>query len=109
MNTYARLPVAFTSGQGAYLQAEDGKQYLDGLTGLAVVGVGHANQRVAEAIARQAQTLTHTSNLYEFQWTGETLASPVFGCAAIGNTETWVLRNDDPAPGQMLLYWVTAR
>jgi acetylornithine aminotransferase len=65
MNTYARLPVAFTSGKGAYLQDADGKQYLDGLTGLAVVGLGHANPRVAAAIAAQANTLTHTSNLYE--------------------------------------------
>lgn len=65
MNTYARLPVAFVSGNGAYLTDADGKQYLDGLTGLAVVGVGHANAAVADAIANQAHTLTHTSNLYE--------------------------------------------
>ena len=65
MNTYARLPVAFASGEGAYLTDTDGKQYLDGLTGLAVVGLGHADPTVAEAIAEQAKTLTHTSNLYE--------------------------------------------
>lgn len=65
MNTYARLPVAFASGQGAYLTDTDGKQYLDGLTGLAVVGLGHADPTVADAIAEQAKTLTHTSNLYE--------------------------------------------
>ncbi len=65
MNTYARLPVAFISGKGAYLQDADGKEYLDGLTGLAVVGVGHANPAVAAAVAEQAYTLTHTSNLYE--------------------------------------------
>ncbi|MEE2782987.1 MAG: aspartate aminotransferase family protein [Pseudomonadota bacterium] len=65
MSTYARLPVAFASGKGAYLTDTKGKQYLDGLTGLAVVGLGHADPTVAEAIATQAQTLTHTSNLYE--------------------------------------------
>ena len=65
MNTYARLPVAFASGQGAYLTDTKGKQYLDGLTGLAVVGLGHADPTVADAIAEQAKTLTHTSNLYE--------------------------------------------
>ena len=65
MNTYARLPVAFASGQGAYLTDTEGKQYLDGLTGLAVVGLGHADPTVADAIAEQAKTLTHTSNLYE--------------------------------------------
>lgn len=65
MNTYARLPVAFTSGKGAYLEDTEGKRYLDGLTGIAVVGIGHANPRVAKAVAEQANTLTHTSNLYE--------------------------------------------
>lgn len=65
MNTYARLPVAFASGKGAYLVDTEGKRYLDGLTGLAVVGVGHANPRVANAITLQANTLTHTSNLYQ--------------------------------------------
>ena len=65
MNTYARLPVAFVSGEGAYLQDGDGKQYLDGLCGLAVTGLGHAHPRVAAALADQAGTLTHTSNLYE--------------------------------------------
>lgn len=65
MNTYARLPIAFASGSGAYLTDSEGKQYLDGLTGLAVVGLGHAHPRVAQAISNQATTLTHTSNLYE--------------------------------------------
>ena len=65
MNTYARLPVAFTAGHGAYLQDAEGKEYLDALTGIAVVGVGHANPHVAQAISKQANTLTHTSNLYE--------------------------------------------
>ncbi|MEM7002558.1 MAG: aspartate aminotransferase family protein [Pseudomonadota bacterium] len=65
MNTYARLPVAFVSGSGAYLTDSDGKRYLDGLTGLAVTGLGHAHPHVAEALAKQAQSLTHTSNLYE--------------------------------------------
>ena len=65
MNTYQRLPVAFAKGQGAYLQDGDGKRYLDALTGLAVCGLGHAHPGVAEAVARQARTLTHSSNLYE--------------------------------------------
>ncbi len=65
MNTYARLPVAFASGEGTYLLDTQGNRYLDGLSGIAVVGVGHANPRVADAIAQQAKTLTHTSNLYE--------------------------------------------
>ncbi len=65
MDTYARLPVAFTRGDGAYLQDASGKRYLDGLCGLAVCGLGHAHPRVAQAIAEQASVLMHTSNLYE--------------------------------------------
>ena len=65
MNTYGRMPVNFVSGAGSYLTDSDGKTYFDGLTGIAVCGLGHAHPRVAEALAHQAQTLLHTSNLYE--------------------------------------------
>ena len=65
MNTYARLPVGFTKGHGSYLEDEHGKKYLDALTGIAVVGLGHAHPKVASALADQAKTLTHTSNLYQ--------------------------------------------
>ena len=65
MNTYKRLPVAFVRGEGAYLEDAEGKRYLDALTGLAVCGLGHAHPAVAQAVAVQAGTLTHTSNLYE--------------------------------------------
>ena len=65
MNTYARLPVGFTKGEGSYLEDEHGKKYLDALTGIAVVGLGHAHPKVASALAGQAKTLTHTSNLYQ--------------------------------------------
>jgi predicted acetylornithine/succinylornithine family transaminase len=64
MQTYARLPVAFVRGAGTRLWDTDGKEYLDFLAGLAVVSLGHANPEVAEAIATQASTLVHTSNLY---------------------------------------------
>ena len=62
MNTYARLPVGFAKGEGSYLEDEHGKKYLDALTGIAVVGLGHAHPKVASALADQAKTLTHTSN-----------------------------------------------
>jgi acetylornithine aminotransferase len=64
MNTYARLPVAFVSGTGARLTDEYVQSYLDALSGIAVCGQGHAHPVVAEAIAEQARTLIHTSNLY---------------------------------------------
>lgn len=64
MPTYARIPVAFVRGEGSYVYDSNGKRYLDGLTGIAVCGLGHAHPKVADAIARQASTLLHTSNLY---------------------------------------------
>jgi len=64
MQTYARLPVSFERGQGAYLEDTNGKRYFDALTGLAVAGLGHAHPRVTAAIAEQAGRVLHTSNLY---------------------------------------------
>ncbi|HET9699962.1 MAG TPA: aspartate aminotransferase family protein [Burkholderiales bacterium] len=64
MNTYARLPVAFVRGEGCWLWDEQGRRYLDALSGIAVAGVGHCHPRLAKALAEQAATLIHTSNLY---------------------------------------------
>jgi acetylornithine/N-succinyldiaminopimelate aminotransferase len=65
MPTYARLPVAFVRGEGAWLWDEAGKKYLDALAGIAVSGLGHAHPRLVQAIADQAAKVIHTSNLYE--------------------------------------------
>jgi acetylornithine/N-succinyldiaminopimelate aminotransferase len=62
--TYNRLPVAFERGEGAWLWDTEGRRYLDALSGIAVCGLGHAHPKVAAAIADQARTLIHTSNLY---------------------------------------------
>ncbi len=64
MNTYGRLPVSFVKGDGCYLYDEQGRRYLDALTGIAVCGLGHSHPAVAKAISEQASTLMHTSNLY---------------------------------------------
>ena len=64
MNTYARLPVAFTHGEGVWLYDDTGKRYLDALSGIAVNTLGHAHPRLVKAIAEQAGKLIHTSNLY---------------------------------------------
>lgn len=64
MQTYGRLPVRFVRGDGAWLEDEAGERYLDGLSGIAVCGLGHAHPAVAAAVAEQARTLVHTSNLY---------------------------------------------
>jgi acetylornithine/N-succinyldiaminopimelate aminotransferase len=64
MNTYARQPVAFVRGEGAYLWDESGKRYLDAVAGVAVNGLGHAHPNLVKAIADQAAMLIHSSNLY---------------------------------------------
>jgi len=64
MNTYARLPVTFVKGEGAWLTDDQGKRYLDALSGIAVCSLGHAHPAVAQALCEQGQTLVHTSNLY---------------------------------------------
>ena len=64
MQTYGRLPVAFVRGEGAILWDSEGHRYLDFLSGLAVTSIGHAHPNVAAAIAEQAKTLLHISNLY---------------------------------------------
>ena len=64
MNTYARQPVAFVRGEGAYLWDESGKRYLDAVAGVAVNGLGHGHPKLVKAICEQAATLIHSSNLY---------------------------------------------
>lgn len=64
MSTYARLPVVFTRGEGAWLWDTNDKKYLDAFSGVAVCGLGHAHPAVADALCKQAQQLIHTSNWY---------------------------------------------
>ena len=62
-NTYARMPVALVRGDGAWLFDDQGRRYLDALSGIAVCSLGHAHPRLAEVIADQARTLIHTANI----------------------------------------------
>lgn len=64
MNTYARLPVAFSHGEGSRITDTEGHQYLDALAGIAVNTLGHAHPKLVAAIAAQAGRVLHTSNLY---------------------------------------------
>ena len=65
MNTYARLPVAFSHGDGSWVTDTDGKIYLDALSGIAVSTLGHNHPELVAAIAAQAGRLLHSSNLYQ--------------------------------------------
>ena len=65
MNTYARLPLAFTHGEGVWLWDSNGKRYLDALSGIAVNTLGHAHPRLTSALSAQINKLIHVSNLYQ--------------------------------------------
>lgn len=64
MPTYGRFPVALAKGHGSRVWDEDGGEYLDFSTGIAVNSLGHAHPALVAAIAAQAANLAHTSNLY---------------------------------------------
>ena len=62
--TYARFPLALVRGEGTRVWDEDGRSYLDFTSGIAVNALGHAHPALQKALATQAATLVHTSNLY---------------------------------------------
>lgn len=64
MPVFGPPQIMFVRGRGTELWDSDGKRYLDFLGGLAVIGLGHANPVVAEAISAQANELLHVSNLF---------------------------------------------
>ena len=64
MPTYGPPSVEFVRGEGSWLWDLQGTKYLDLLSGLAVTSLGHAHPEVADAVAAQAQTLLHVSNLF---------------------------------------------
>lgn len=86
MNTYARLPVTFSHGEGCRITDTDGKEYLDALSGIAVSTLGHAHPRLVAAIAAQAGRMLHTSNLYRIA-EQEQLADKL--CALSGMAEVF--------------------
>ena len=64
MPTYPPPAVTFVRGEGSWLWDDEGRRYLDLLSGLAVTSLGHAHPVVARALCDQSQTLLHTSNLF---------------------------------------------
>ena len=71
LQVYKRNPVVFERGRGCYLFDGEGRGYLDLISGVGVAALGHANPRLAAALADQAATLLHTSNLYYHPLQGE--------------------------------------
>jgi len=65
--TYARYPIRLVRGKGSRLWDDQGKEYLDFMSGLAVTNLGHAPDRVREALVRQLGELWHVSNLFHIE------------------------------------------
>ncbi|MCU6708413.1 acetylornithine transaminase [Paenibacillus sp. J5C_2022] len=63
--TYARYPIALVKGEGSWLWDDKGNKYLDFMSGIAVTNLGHAPQRVKEALVQQLDQLWHVSNLFQ--------------------------------------------
>ena len=64
VSTYRRAPIVLVRGKGVFAYDADGREYLDLISGVGVAALGHANPGLAAAIADQAQTLIHCSNLF---------------------------------------------
>jgi predicted acetylornithine/succinylornithine family transaminase len=90
MATYPPPPVTFVRGEGSYLVDTDGRRYLDCLSGLAVTSLGHAHPAVADALATQASTLLHVSNLFGTEPGPE-----------VARTLDWLVGDGEPAGGQV--------
>lgn len=84
MPTYARNPVTFERGEGAWLWCTAGRRYFDALAGIAVCNLGHAHPAVASAVCEQAGRLVHTSNLYGIRLQEE-LATALCGLSGLDN------------------------
>jgi acetylornithine/N-succinyldiaminopimelate aminotransferase len=84
MNTYHRLPVTFTRGEGAWLVDVQGKKYLDFSSGIAVNCLGHGHPALVAAIRDQAAALIHTCNYYQSDVSVAFAEALVAACAGAG-------------------------
>jgi predicted acetylornithine/succinylornithine family transaminase len=71
LQTYRRTPITFVRGEGVRLFDSEGREYLDLLSGIGVASLGHAHPGLTHAIADQAATLLHTSNIFYHPLQGE--------------------------------------
>jgi len=70
LGNYNRAPINIVRGEGCYLYDDQGKRYLDFIGGIAVCALGHCHPWISQAIAEQARTLVHASNLYNHEPAG---------------------------------------
>jgi len=71
LQVYRRAPLVFESGRGCALFTREGDRYLDLISGIGVASLGHSHPILSRAIAEQAATLVHTSNLFHHPLQGE--------------------------------------
>ncbi|CAN5256024.1 aspartate aminotransferase family protein [soil metagenome] len=84
MNTYGRLPIALSHGQGCRVWDVNGKSYLDALGGIAVNTVGHNHPRLVAALCDQIGKIIHSSNYYHVPLQ-ETLAAKLVALSGLEN------------------------
>ena len=84
MNTYGRLPIAMSHGQGAWLWDVNGRKYLDGLGGIAVNTLGHNHPKLVPALQEQIAKLIHCCNYYHVPGQ-EALASELVALSGMSN------------------------
>lgn len=71
MRTFGRSPVEFVEGKGMLLYDDEGREYLDFLSGIGVTSLGHCHPRLVSAVADQAAKLMHVSNYFYIEKRGE--------------------------------------
>ena len=71
MHTFGRKPVEFVRGEGMRLWDDEGKEYLDFLSGIGVISLGHCHPALVKALQDQAAKLMHVSNYYYIEGRGE--------------------------------------
>ncbi len=71
MPNYARLPVKFVRGEGVYLYDDQGREYIDLISGIGVNSLGYNHPKLTKAICDQARELIHISNLFEVPYQEE--------------------------------------
>ncbi|HEX2545333.1 MAG TPA: aspartate aminotransferase family protein [Ramlibacter sp.] len=84
MNTYGRLPIALSHGEGVYLWDVNGKRYLDALAGIAVNTLGHSHPKLVPALQDQVAKIIHSSNYYHVPHQ-ETLAAKLVQLSGMTN------------------------
>jgi predicted acetylornithine/succinylornithine family transaminase len=83
MNTYARFPLTLVRGKGSYVWDDNGKTYLDFISGIAVNTLGHAHPKLTAALAEQAGMMLHCSNLFHIP-KQQQLAEKLCGLSGLG-------------------------